>query len=103
VADARRTGAAVEFQRQFNPRALWRRLGAEPPITVFMGVPTMFVLLIRTLQAMPEAARATAAAAAGGLRLMVREHASGPISPLAGWHEDVRREAAMRALSRQPP
>lgn len=79
----------MEFQRQFNPRALWRRLGATPAVTVFMGVPTMFVLLTRTLQAMPEAARATAAAAAGGLRLTVRDHARSTIPPLAVLREDV--------------
>ena len=84
----RRTGAAVEFQRQFNPRALWRRLGepgasARPRVTVFMGVPTMFVLLTRTLLAMPEAARAEAAAAAGGLRLTVRSLLRGGSSLLS--------------------
>ena len=45
-------GAAVEFQRSFTPRGVWTRLrdDAQPPVTIFMGVPTMYVMLMRTLQ-----------------------------------------------------
>ena len=55
---AHAAGAAVEFgphETGFAPRATWERLreGTErrPPITVFMGVPTMYVMLLRTLAA----------------------------------------------------
>jgi len=45
-------GAAVEFLPKFSPTGMWSRLragaaGTAPPVTVFMGVPTMYVRLLQ--------------------------------------------------------
>ena len=95
---AHAAGAVVEFgphETGFAPRATWKRLreGTErrPPITVFMGVPTMYVMLLRTLAAArrrkPEKA-AAAAAAAASLRLAVCGSAACP-EPVAREWEDA--------------
>eukprot|EP00241_Pyramimonas_parkeae_P018429 CAMPEP_0114295670 /NCGR_PEP_ID=MMETSP0059-20121206/10838_1 /TAXON_ID=36894 /ORGANISM="Pyramimonas parkeae, Strain CCMP726" /LENGTH=356 /DNA_ID=CAMNT_0001417639 /DNA_START=261 /DNA_END=1327 /DNA_ORIENTATION=- len=59
-------GATVELQRTFNPAAIWRRLTASPPITVFMGVPTMYVLLMKKFSSFSEEHQAAARAAGRG-------------------------------------
>ena len=43
------TCAVVEFQRSFTAGSERLRDG-QPPVTIFMGVPTMYVMLLRTLQ-----------------------------------------------------
>ena len=94
---AHATGAVVEFgphETGFAPRATWQRLreGAErrPPITVFMGVPTMYVMLLRALAAArrrrPEEAAASAAAAAS-LRLAVCGSAACPEPVMREWED----------------
>ena len=59
-----------------------------PPITVFMGVPTMYVMMLRTLEGMrrsrPEVAAASAAAAAA-LRLTVSGSAACPVPVMREW------------------
>lgn len=101
---AHAVGACVEFaaggaRGQFAPRTAWSRLrgefgaddvrvGDRPRITVFMGVPTMYVMMLRSLGGMrrtrPEVAAASAAAAAR-LRLTVSGSAACPVPVLREW------------------
>ena len=81
-------GATVEFHRTFTPRGVWARLrdAAQPPVTVFMGVPTMYVMLMRALQGnMAPEARAESIAAASRLRLTVSGSAACPVPVLEDW------------------
>jgi len=81
-------GAAVEFQRSFTPRGVWARLrdDAQPPVTIFMGVPTMYVMLMRTLQGnTPRDVRAASVEAASRLRLTVSGSAACPVPVLEEW------------------
>ena len=81
-------GAAVEFQRSFTPRGVWTRLrdDAQPPVTIFMGVPTMYVMLMRTLQGnMSRDVRAASVEAAARLRLTVSGSAACPVPILEEW------------------
>jgi len=78
-------GATVELQRTFNPAAIWRRLTASPPITVFMGVPTMYVLLMKKFSSFSEEHQAAARAAAGALRLTISGSAACPVPVMTEW------------------
>lgn len=90
-------GACVEFApitpRGFAPRTTWSRLrdgtdGSKPPVTVFMGVPTMYVMMLRALagaaKARPREAAASAAAARA-LRLAVSGSAACPEPVMREW------------------
>jgi acyl-CoA synthetase (AMP-forming)/AMP-acid ligase II len=93
-------GACVEFapvsRNGFAPRTTWSRLrdgadgGKKPPITVFMGVPTMYVMLLRALarahEARPREAAASAAAARR-LRLAVSGSAACPVPVMREWEK----------------
>jgi len=81
------SGAAVEFQRRFNPAAIWRRLNetSQPPVTVFMGVPTMYVLMMKKLEGVSAEARASSAAAAARLRLTISGSAAMPVPVMQAW------------------
>ena len=90
-------GACVEFApispRGFAPRTTWSRLrdgadGSKPPVTVFMGVPTMYVMLLRALAGAAEARpreAAASAAAARALRLAVSGSAACPEPVMREW------------------
>jgi len=81
-------GATVEFQRTFTPRGVWARLRdkTRPPITVFMGVPTMYVMLMRALHGnMTPDVRAESIKAASALRLTVSGSAACPVPVLEDW------------------
>ncbi len=84
-------GAAVEFVPKFSPSGLWARLragadGSAPPVTVFMGVPTMYVRLLQALDGMEAPAERSACAAAGAaLRLTVSGSAACPVPVMAAW------------------
>jgi malonyl-CoA/methylmalonyl-CoA synthetase len=83
-------GAAVEFVPKFSPSGLWARLrggaeGTAPPVTVFMGVPTMYVRLLQALESTEPAERAAAAAAAKALRLTVSGSAACPVPLMNAW------------------
>jgi len=92
-------GATVEFQRTFTPRGFWSRLRDEtkPAVTVFMGVPTMYVMLLRTLHGnMPAEARAECIEAASKLRLTVSGSAACPLPILEEWRRVTGRSLLER-------
>jgi malonyl-CoA/methylmalonyl-CoA synthetase len=79
-------GAAVEFLPRFSPTGLWSRLRAQPPATVFMGVPTMYVRLLQAHDAAaPGAEKEASAAAAAALRLTVSGSAACPVPLMRAW------------------
>ena len=90
-------GACVEFApvspRGFAPRTTWSRLrdgadGSKPLVTVFMGVPTMYVMLLRALAGAAERRPREAAAsaeAARRLRLAVSGSAACPVPVMREW------------------
>jgi malonyl-CoA/methylmalonyl-CoA synthetase len=84
-------GARVEFGEGFSPRRFWSRTrdASEPRITVFMGVPTMYVMLLRTLTALDRTpgARETAIEAVKALRLTVSGSAACPVPTQTAWRE----------------
>ncbi len=86
-------GAVVEFVPKFSPTGLWARLragvdGAAPPVTVFMGVPTMYVRLLQALEAMEAPAEREAAGKAGAsLRLTVSGSAACPVPLMTSWEK----------------
>lgn len=82
-------GAAVEMLPKFSPTEVWARLtrAAPDPVTVFMGVPTMYSFLLNAAEdgGVPEAERAARTAAARRLRLAVSGSAACPLPTLHGW------------------
>jgi malonyl-CoA/methylmalonyl-CoA synthetase len=92
-ACAAATGATVEFAGDvtFAPRTAWARLrdANRAPVTVFMGVPTMYVMMLRALEGLKRRRNdedATAsAAAARSLRLTVSGSASLPTPVARSW------------------
>ncbi|KAK2077834.1 hypothetical protein QBZ16_004682 [Prototheca wickerhamii] len=81
-------GATVEFMPRFSPTAVWDRLtaDADEAITLFMGVPTMYSMLINTYNAMG-AEREAARRAARSLRLWVSGSAACPPTVHAAWKD----------------
>ena len=59
----------------------------EDPITVFMGVPTMYSYLLNAYDAMAPEQQAAAHAAAGRLRLTVSGSAACPLPVMQRWEE----------------
>ena len=92
-ACAAATGATVEFagDLSFAPRAAWARLRDtnRAPVTVFMGVPTMYVMMLRALEGLKKrrnrADAMASAAAARSLRLTVSGSASLPTPVARAW------------------
>ena len=85
-------GAAVEFLPRFSPSLVWdawMRGDAEdgPKVNVFMGVPTMYVILLRVYDAATEGERAAMRAAASALRLTVSGSAACPVGVMTQWEE----------------
>jgi malonyl-CoA/methylmalonyl-CoA synthetase len=73
-------GALVEFLPKFSTSEVWQRLQdsssnlemkTQKPITVFSGVPTMYVRLLRGFNTMDTEAQKACSFAARNLRLMV--------------------------------
>ena len=96
---AHMSGATVEFQKQFAPRAVWARLrdSTQPPATIFMGVPTMYVMLLRALQGNLSAeARAASIDAVSRLRLTVSGSAACPVPILEEWRKVTGRSLLER-------
>jgi malonyl-CoA/methylmalonyl-CoA synthetase len=80
------SGAAVEFLPRFSPAAAWDRLlRRQDPVTVFMGVPTMFSYLLASAARAAPHEGAGAAAAAARLRLAVCGSAALPPAVARAW------------------
>jgi len=80
-------GATVEFYPKFSPSALWKRGQEEPPLTIFMGVPTMYSFLISAYDKMSEPEQAAAVAGIRKLRLMISGSAACPVPIMNRWQE----------------
>ena len=79
-------GAAVEFLPRFSPTLVWAAWARpERRVTVFMGVPTMYVILLRVYDAAPEEEKPGMRAAAAALRLTVSGSAACPVGVMAQW------------------
>jgi malonyl-CoA/methylmalonyl-CoA synthetase len=79
-------GAAVEFLPRFSPTEAWARLRRRhDPVTIFMGVPTMYSFLLNVAEGMPPGERAAAGAAAGRLRLAACGSAACPEPVARRW------------------
>ncbi|KAL4426407.1 hypothetical protein ABPG77_004701 [Micractinium sp. CCAP 211/92] len=83
------TGACAEMLPKFSPREVWQHLQREEePVTVFMGVPTMYShLLTWRDRHMDPQQQAAAAAAARRLRLTVSGSAACPGPIMQRWEE----------------
>jgi malonyl-CoA/methylmalonyl-CoA synthetase len=81
------SGATVEFLPRFSPAVAWDRLRRrQDPVTVFMGVPTMYsYLLASAARAATPHERAGAATAAARLRLAVCGSAALPPAVARAW------------------
>eukprot|EP00755_Sulcionema_specki_P027620 Sspe_Gene.88152::Locus_60239_Transcript_1_2_Confidence_0.500_Length_1647::g.88152::m.88152/K18660/ACSF3; malonyl-CoA/methylmalonyl-CoA synthetase len=76
------SGGTVEFAPKFSASGWWARLSADPPVTVFMGVPTMYDYLIKAYEkGGGDVARAKE------LRLMVSGSAACPKTIMERWKE----------------
>ncbi|KAK3280102.1 hypothetical protein CYMTET_12043 [Cymbomonas tetramitiformis] len=80
-------GAAIEFMPKFSPSQMWERVVQQPPITVFMGVPTMYNFLLNAYSKMPPAKQQAGAAAMRALRLTISGSAACPLPIMNGWKE----------------
>ena len=82
-------GACVEFLPRFSPSLIWDRLqNDKPPVTVFMGVPTMYHRLIQAYDALgTDAAREKAKEASKRLRLTISGSAACPVPIVERWRE----------------
>lgn len=83
---ALRTGATVDHLPRFDAVAVWTAL-AERPVTLFMGVPTMYVRLIRAWEEADAETREAWAGAARRLRVMVSGSAALPAPVFERWRE----------------
>ena len=79
-------GATVELLPRFDADAIWRRF-ARLRVTVFMGVPTMYVRLIRAWERMPPERRELVGWSAGDPRLMISGSAALPAQAHRRWRE----------------
>eukprot|EP01065_Artemidia_motanka_P051566 TRINITY_DN9126_c0_g1_i1.p1 TRINITY_DN9126_c0_g1~~TRINITY_DN9126_c0_g1_i1.p1 ORF type:complete len:558 (+),score=131.67 TRINITY_DN9126_c0_g1_i1:59-1675(+) len=80
-------GAAVEFVPKFSTSGWWQRVCSTdlPPISVFMGVPTMFHYLLSGYEGMPEEAKADARRGASRIRLTISGSAACPVTVHESW------------------
>ncbi|CAK0783610.1 hypothetical protein CVIRNUC_006809 [Coccomyxa viridis] len=84
---AHAVGATVEFSPKFSPTAVWDVLMREDdPITVFMGVPTMYSHLLSVYDDMSLEQQKAAQGAAKRLRLTVSGSAACPLPIMQRWH-----------------
>lgn len=87
---AHHAGATIEFAERFSPTALWDRISdsSQPPITLFMGVPTMYIRLLQAFDASyDESQQRELAAAASKLRMWVCGSSSCPSPVFNRWQQ----------------
>ena len=91
-------GACIEFLPRFSPTLVWKAWMRDSAavdtssqachranITVFMGVPTMFVILLRFYDAAEQSMQAQMRRAAARLRLTVSGSAACPVGVMHSW------------------
>jgi malonyl-CoA/methylmalonyl-CoA synthetase len=76
-------GGCVELMPRFDAQAVLARFRAEPPLSLFMAVPTIYAKLVQQAQSLSAAERADLRAKLGRLRLMISGSAALPVSLLA--------------------
>ena len=79
-------GASVELLPRFDPDAIWNSF-ANLRVSVFMGVPTMYVRLIRAWKRMPYERRRVVGWSAGDLRLTISGSAALPARVRERWEK----------------
>ena len=79
-------GAAVEILPRFDADEVWRRF-SRLRTTIFMGVPTMYVRLIRAWERMSPERREMAGWSAGDPRVMISGSAALPAAAHRRWRE----------------
>ncbi|KAL6780804.1 hypothetical protein ACKKBG_A08530 [Auxenochlorella protothecoides x Auxenochlorella symbiontica] len=81
-------GAAVEFMPRFSPSRVWERVqSSADPVSIFMGVPTMYAFLINAYEGAPATSQGGMREAARRLRLWTCGSAACPKPTLAAWAE----------------
>lgn len=80
------SGAVCEILPEFDAQAVWERI-VRGDLTLFMGVPTMYVRLIAAWEQASAAEQRAMSTAARRLRLMVSGSAALPVSTLERWRE----------------
>ena len=87
AACAQASGAAVQWERKFDPASVWARLlGSDAP-SVFMGVPTMYARMLQHLSSLSSAERAAAKELGNTVRLMVSGSAPLPQGLATAWQD----------------
>ena len=95
------TGAMVNFLPKFSPSEVWNLIQQDcvlsdqvkgiiekrRPITVFMGVPTMYSFLLNVYDDAPAKDQASMSAAASNLRLAVSGSAACPLPIMRRWKQ----------------
>jgi malonyl-CoA/methylmalonyl-CoA synthetase len=76
-------GGCVEFLPRFDPSAVLRRFLQDPPLTLFMGVPTIYAKLVHSAEAFSVAERTELRAKLSQLRVMISGSAALPASLLS--------------------
>ncbi|KAK9798596.1 hypothetical protein WJX73_006206 [Symbiochloris irregularis] len=85
---AHTAGACVECLPSFSPKAAWSALQRQQdPVTLFMGVPTMYDYLLNTYDKMDAAGQEAARGAAARLRLTVSGSAACPLPIMQRWQK----------------
>lgn len=82
------SGACVEFLPKFSPDTVWEKLKRqEDPVTVYMGVPTMYSYLLSKYDAASQQDQQEAREAAKRLRLTVSGSAACPLPVMSKWEK----------------
>jgi malonyl-CoA/methylmalonyl-CoA synthetase len=89
------SGATCEMLPRFEAASVWERIGSGA-VTLFMGVPTVYVKLIKAWEAVPPADQAVLSEAASRLRLMVSGSAALPAPVFERWREITGHELLER-------
>ncbi len=79
------SGATCELHDGFDAGAVWARLAAAEPLTLFMAVPTIYTRLRAAWEAAPPEEREAWSAGCRRLRLMVSGSAALPVALLDAW------------------
>jgi malonyl-CoA/methylmalonyl-CoA synthetase len=79
------SGAVCEMRPKFDAAEVWQRFAAEPPLSLFMAVPTIYARLISAWQTASEQERQAWSAGCRRMRLMVSGSAALPVTTLETW------------------
>lgn len=80
------TGACCEVLKKFSEEEVWGIIGSKP-LTLFMGVPTMYYKLIEYWEKFDDTRKKELSVRSRNLRLMVSGSAALPVNTLEKWRE----------------